>query len=217
MSETLMPIRFPEAVVTLPIQYFGSVGYYADMAAHGAAVVDDTARFDKRFKSAHRCEIADTRGVLRLTVPVRKPDHRSEGPLRWSDIAISDHGQWWQDVDTSLASAYGRTPYFEFYIDRLRRFFSRTTPEEFGSVAELDREVDRAVRSILKLPTEVGYASEGSKAIETPSTALANHCSIEYYQVRKEKLGFIGGLSILDLIFNMGPEAPVILYQMRGQ
>ncbi len=210
-----MPIRYPQARIALPLQYFGSLGYYARMAACGKAVVDDTVRYDKRFKSAHRCLIADTRGELRITVPVRKPDHRHEGPLRWTDIAISDHGQWWQDADVSLASAYGRTPYYEFYVDRLRRFFSRTTPEEFDSVASLDRAVDRAVRAILGLSTEVVYASEltDDQPIFTDYSG-SDPVDVEYYQVRQAKLGFMPGLSILDLIFNMGPEAAVVLHRM---
>lgn len=210
-----MPIRFPQARITLPVQYFGSVDYYARMAACGRVVVDDTLRYDKRFKSAHRCLIADTRGKLRITVPVRKPDHRGEGKLGWADIAISDHGQWWQDADVSLASAYGRTPFYEFYIDRLRRFFSRTTPDEFDSVAALDRAVDRSVRAILGLSTEVIYASELKDVQpEISATPIPDPEAVEYYQVRKAKLGFIPELSILDLIFNMGPEAAVVLHSM---
>ena len=211
-----MLIQFPDTTLTLPIQFFGSVDYYATMAAAGRAVIDDTARFDKRFKSAHRCDIADTRGLLRLTVPIRKPDDRQEGRrLTWADIRISDHGQWWHDAATSIASAYGRTPFYEFYIDRLARFFSRTTPEEFASVAELDKAVDAAVRKILGINTAIGYASEG--AAPEGQGGQVEVTPLPYYQVRAQKLGFMPHLSILDLIFNMGPEAPLILHSMAAK
>ncbi len=221
-------LRFPEATIKLPLQYFGSIECYALMSAFGHVVIDDTARFDKRFKSAHRCLIADTRGPLRLTVPIRKPaDSERQSPLKWSDIAISDHGQWWQDVDVSLASAYGRTPFYEFYIDRLRHFFDRNTTTAFESVAQLDIAVDSAIRAILGLVSRVTYkSSDSDKAAvrEAPNVSggtsekilLPKLKKVEYYQVRNHKLGFIPSLSILDLIFNLGPEAPFILRDMTS-
>lgn len=329
-------VRFPDATIELPLQYFGSIGHYALMSAFGHVVIDDTARFDKRFKSAHRCVIADTRGPLQLTVPVRKTTGPgAHTPLRWSDIAISDHGQWWQDIDVSLASAYGRTPFYEFYIDRLRRFFDRHTPEAFASVAELDIASDAAIRAILGLTNNLTYksSSEGFPCVREPqnaSTAVSsepqlpqhahpdaqlpspehisgaysrasqrnadahpfaaerndcalppapqlinarlsgtpfdsecNDCAlplapqcidarlsgtpfdsecnacaqplapqqhryysakeliskltqIEYYQVRRDRLGFLPSLSILDLIYNLGPESPLLLRAMTA-
>lgn len=206
-----------QAQLTLPIQYFGSVEYYAAMAACRCVVVDDTLRYDKRFKSAHRMDIVDTHGLKSLTVPVSRRDG-VEGRLRWSDIAISRHGQWWHVIAETLASAYGRTPFFEFYIDRLRRFFSASTPDEFSDVASLCREADKAVRAVIGLDNEVIYASHGvdneKNALPVISLSDIRVNTVEYYQVRRDKFGFVNNLSILDLIFNMGPESAVILRRM---
>lgn len=197
-----------QEAATLPIRYFGSVDYYATMAKYERVVIDDTLRYDKRDKGTHRMRIVDTHGVKELTVPVSKPDGAS-GVLHWSDILLSRHGQWWHVVDETLASAYGRTPFYEYYVDRLRRFFAATTVGEYVDVATLCRESDRMVREILKLPTKVTYASEGG--------IVGKYVDIEpfegeYYQVRGEKFGFVGGLSVLDMVFNMGPEAELLLW-----
>ena len=40
---------------------------------------------------------------------------------------------------------------------------------------------------------------------------------VPYYQVRQDNFGFIPHLSILDLIFNMGPESPLVLQKMIYQ
>lgn len=222
-------VRFPDVTIELPLQYFGSIEHYALMSAFGHVVIDDTARFDKRFKSAHRCVIADTRGPLLLTVPIRKStDTDRHSPLLWSDIAISDHGQWWQDIDVSLASAYGRTPFYEFYIDRLRKFFDRQTPDAFRSVADLDIACDAAIRAILGLATVPTYKSSISESdrLREPQNAservyaktlLPQLQTVEYYQVRRDRLGFIPSLSILDLIFNLGPESPLLLRAMTAR
>ena len=207
-----------DATLTLPLCYFGTVDYYAAMAACRRVIIDDTARYDKRRKGTHRMDIVDTHGVKSLTVPVSRREGVA-GPLRWSDIAISRHGQWWHVVDETLASAYGRTPFFEFYIDRLRRFFSASTPDVFPDVATLCRETDMVVRAILGLDNDIVYASQMATSAQPEASATISEVDthiVEYYQVRRSKFGFVPGLSILDLIFNMGPESPLILLKMIG-
>lgn len=217
-----------EARLTLPLRYFGTVDYYAAMAACACVTVDDAARYDKRQKGTHRMDIVDTHGLKSLTVPVSRPDNIA-GSLRWSDIAVSRHGQWWHVVAETLASAYGRTPFFEFYIDRLRPFFSSSTPDNYPDVATLCRESDTAVRAILGLDNDISYASQSTASIPSPAQHTDSLPSatypiitqsdlliapIEYYQVRHDKFGFLPHLSVLDLIFNMGPESPLILRKM---
>lgn len=209
-----------EARLTLPLRYFGTVDYYAAMGACACVTVDDTARYDKRHKGTHRMDIVDTHGLKSLTVPVSRPDN-VVGPLRWSDIAVSRHGQWWHVVSETLASAYGRTPFFEFYIDRLRPFFSSSTPDIYPDVATLCREADTAVRAILGLDNDITYASQSPVCLPSAVSPAITQSDlpvqpIEYYQVRHDKFGFLPHLSVLDLIFNMGPESPLILQKMIG-
>ena len=202
-------IIYPDRCAVLPPQYMGSVAYYAVMAAYGRVIIDSSMRYDKRFKSAHRCEIASTHGLMKLTVPVSKDSLFGRG---WNQARVSDHGDWWSDHVVSLESAYGRTPFFEYYFDRLRPWLSR--PQGI-TVGELDAALDREIRAMLHLGTEVAYdmAQVPADAVDyrrcLPSAAI-----VPYYQVRADRLGFIPGLSIVDLIFNMGPEAPLILQQM---
>ena len=236
----MIPSGFIDTPLRLPIRLFASVDYYAAMAAHRHVIIDDNARYDKRQKSTHRMDIIDTHGIKTLTVPVSRPQN-FHGQLHWSDIAISRHGLWWHVFDETLASAYGRTPFFEFYIDRFRQFFSDSTPDTFPNVATLCRESDKAIRKILSLNTSISYTSSTSDPstatqqsnIINPSTPITatlnttatqstqsspalNPTAIEYYQVRRDKFGFVPHLSILDLIFNMGPESPLILHKMAN-
>lgn len=228
--------------ITLPLQYFGSVDYYARLAACRRVVIDDAARFDKRLKSAHRLTICDTHGIMNLTVPISKPADCGHHPLRWTDILVSRHGAWWHVVAETLASAYGRTPFFEFYVDRLKPFFSVSTPDEHPTVGQLCRASDMAVRAILGLDNEVVYSSDDngnfgncdrdvrndnndgngknggiSAARGTDAAKSLAIQPVEYYQVRADKFGFQPSMSILDLIFNMGPESLAVLAAMTGR
>ncbi len=199
----------PESAATVEPMLFGSVALYAFMARYGRVYIDTAARHDKRRKQTHRYDIADTRGVLRLTVPVAKPDVAS--PIL-DDIAISDHGNWWQVHRTSLESAYGRTPFFEFYIDRLLPLMQpQGTQGMPTTIGQLLRASDKIVRDILGLSTEVIYGKPDADVSVDIYDKEDEKKIIPYYQVRRDKLGFISGLSILDLIFNTGTEAPLVL------
>ncbi len=202
-------IKFPDETIILPPAYFGGIDYYAAMAAHGNVIIDKNWRFDKRKKFTHRCDIADTRGTLQLTVPIEKPLNSRE--TTWNDIKVSTHGEWWNVHRVALESAYGRTPFFEFYIDRFLPFLQ---PRQEGEpLMDLDCCIDAAIRDILGISSRVEYnIACGGK--DCRSNKFDFVAPAEYYQVRKSNLGFIARLSILDLIFNMGPESPLILKKM---
>lgn len=182
-------------------RYFGSVDYWIRRAA--GMPVTDNALFDKRRKEIHRYTIADVNGQLTLTLPIVKPHGIPKAT--WRDVKVSDHGQWWHVHRVSLESAYGRTPFFEFYIDRFRPFISSETVDRFSSVLDLNIAIEKEIENLLLLP---------DSDIEVSSTILQDRLAtpIEttpYWQPRQEKLGFISGLSILDLIFCLGPEAAI--------
>ena len=207
-------IRRPEgSCALLPPQLFGSVGYYRVVAEFPAVCVDNAMRYDKRFKSVHRFEIADASGPLRLTVPVSRPEGAFErGNLRWQDVLVSAHGRWWEVIPTALESAYGRTPFFEFYIDRLMPLFAPRPLEGTEMITDLCGRADRAVRSILGFDAPIvaadsldNYIVEDFRRADFGALCPAR----PYWQVRADRFGFRPGLSVLDLIFNLGPEAPL--------
>lgn len=203
-------IVHPDTTVLLPPRLCGAVGYYAVAARYGNAVADYGMRFDKRQKSVHRLDIADTRGQMTLTVPIAKPETTSGA--RWADIRVSTHGQWWDVHRVALESAYGRTPFFEFYIDRFLPLLAPRHEGECETVAELDAAFDLIIRDILGIPAPAAIAP--GAPVDDFRRHLPEVADLPYYQIRAGKLGFIPGLSILDLIFNLGPESPLHLHRL---
>lgn len=196
MADTTAPHLF------LPLRLAAEPAWYRAMALHpGSVSICANSRFDKRCKQAHRFAIADTRGPLELTIPIAKPYGRT-----WANTAISLHGQWWHAMAAALESAYGRTPYFEFYADEFLDIIAR--PHTFTSVAEMCLKFDAAIRHAIGLHTSVDIAPAHAIAATPP------HWHPEpYWQVRSQSLGFIPGLSILDMVFNLGPETlPLLLH-----
>lgn len=181
-------------------RYFGSVDYWLRRAA-GMPVVTD-ALFDKRRKEIHRYDIADVNGHLTLTLPIVKPHGIPNAT--WRDVRVSDHGQWWHVHRVSLESAYGRTPFFEFYIDRFLPFISRETVDRYPSVIDLNLAIDREIESLLLLPPNPP---------KTPNPPINPNPPLPYWQPRQARFGFLAGLSILDLLFCLGPEAALWIRQ----
>lgn len=187
-------------MIFLEPRLFPSAPYYLHLSK-GKSVVS-IGPYNKRKKEAHRYKIIDARGPLELTVPIGKP-HGIEKP-QWTDCPISTHDKWWHRHRTALESAYGRTPFFEFLIDKFNKVFC--SPEEWSqwpSVIDLIRESNRVVCNILSIDTSIDYCGENVPDEITERIG-------EYWQVRQSQFGFVGGLSILDLIFNLGPEAALL-------
>lgn len=219
MAAMSVMTRFEDEIAILPPQYLGSVGYYALMGSFRNVTIHIGMRADKRMKSTHRCKIVDTRDELTLTVPVSHP----HGPHSWKETYVSTHGEWWNIHLTALESAYGRTPFFEFYIDRFMPLFKASRYENRKeNVASIDCEADTVIRSILGFDNNVSV-SENCNVDEHITVRDYRNFDfsiirpVEYYQIRAGKLGFRSGLSIMDLIFNLGPEAPLILKRMMDE
>lgn len=225
--------------VTLPPRYFGSIAYYALMAAYPEATVALGTLYDKRQKAVHRCDIADTHGPVSLTAAVGKP--HGLRMARWADVPLSAHGRWWHIHRVTLESAYGRTPFFEYYADTILPLIpevpacgeanspavdgSNSGSPEIPTIAALDRRIDETLRPLLGIETIVTYTEEpvaGQPAknqlnsAEHPllSKLEAAIAATPYYQVRADRFGYLPNLSALDLLFDLGPESPHYLHRL---
>ncbi len=193
-------IKFPGTTLVIPPLYCGSVRAYAAMAMFGSVIVDTARRFNKREKECHRCVIEGPNGVQRLTVPLEKPQQWHS--TRLADVKVSEHGEWWNVHWGAIESAYGRTPFFEYYADALLPAFSG----KVSTLTRLDSLIHRFCLDAL------GIESNPPTEIEVRQMPVV--VDVPYYQIWSSRYGFTPGLSVLDLIFNMGPESPLVLKRM---
>ena len=203
----MRPIPCPSTHAVLPPRLCGGVEHYVRAWGAESYSTDWSRPFDKREKGTHRFTIADTRGRLDLTVPIAKP-HTSR--CAWDSIGVSTHGAWWDVHRVALESAYGRTPYFEFYIDRFLPMLTAGVTERFPLLAHLAGAWETEIADILGL-TLLDRPREGYAIMPDDSADIQ-----PYRQVRADRLGFIPGLSVLDLIFNLGPEAQIYLNRLAA-
>ena len=199
------------ASVLLSSTYFGPIQWYQKLHRM-PCIIEQHDHFVKQ-TYRNRCVIATANGTQTLTVPIERYDG-TKCPMR--DIRISDHGNWRHLHWNALVSAYGETPFFEFYADDLRPFFEKQHTFLFDlnldimhtmcQLLDVRPQVTLSEQYIV-LPSEDDAVVDFREAIR-PKHPLpdADFNPTPYYQVRAQRYGFLPNLSILDLLFNEGPE-----------
>ena len=105
--------------VLLSTTYFGPVQWYQKLHRAEDVQIEQWESFQKQ-TYRNRCLIATTQGIQALTVPTE----RGGSPLI-KDTRISDHGNWRHLHWNALQSAYGESPFFDYYQDDIRPFFEQ--------------------------------------------------------------------------------------------
>lgn len=164
----------------------------------------------------NRCVVMTANGVERLSVPVIKT-HGSH--TMTADIAISYHLPWQQTHRRCLESAYRKAPFFEHYFPAIEPVFNT----RFERLTELNETALKAVFSMLKTNKDIQYSTDFENTVaddfRNAFNAKTRHevtALPSYYQVFETKFPFAPDLSILDLIFNEGPESMTYLDRITG-
>ena len=206
--------------------YFGPVQWYQKLHRYDRCLIEQHDNFVKQ-TYRNRCIIPTTNGIQALSIPVSCPQgsRLSKTPMR--DVRISDHGNWRHIHWNALCSAYGESPFFDYYQDDLRPFFER----KWSFLFDFNMEIMQKMCELLDIEPRVSTTDEyvflpenkGSEVTDAgimdfrdairPKHPLpdAEFEPQEYYQVYALKHGFQSNLSILDLLFNEGPEAVLYL------
>lgn len=192
--------------------YLAPVPLYAHLYKCDALVINGDEPFVKQtFRS--RAVIATENGAQSLTIPVI----HDGGRTAMRDVRISEHGNWRHQHWNAMVSAYRKSPFFDYYADDFAHFFE----ERDGFLMDFNLRLHGVVSELLGLDKEVKIVDNGHKAqdvidlrrIAEPK-ALADvkdYIVQPYYQVFAQRNGFVSDLSIVDLLFNMGPEGLLVL------
>lgn len=171
----------------------------------------------------NRCRFYAADGAQTLNFPVRHEDFGK--PI--SQMRIDWKTDWLTRHERAIISAYRTSPYFEYYQDELFAILD-SRPE---LMLDFNTQILRFFLRKTGIPADIRFTSEweavtieGHKVTDLreaihpkrPNTILKD-LGLErpYWQVFSPKYGFIPGLSIMDLLFNEGPDSICYLKNLK--
>lgn len=190
--------------------YLPCISYMARFIEDPAPVIEVWETYHKQ-TYRNRCRVMTANGVENLSVPVVKVNGNH---TMTQDMAISYKEPWQQIHRRCLESAYKAAPYFDHYYDYLKPIFET----RFERLIDLNDTALQAVLKMLKVNKEIVHSTDYIHQSEhdlreafSPKTAPNPDAFPKYYQVFSTKFPFTPDLSVLDLIFNEGPESISLL------
>ena len=170
-------------------------------------------QFDNYSKQSYRnrTQILSANGVLNLSIPIKK--NKSEKVV--NAIEISYKEDWQKNHWRAITSAYKNSPYFDFFEDDLKVFYSN----KYNLLIDYNLDQLKFIIKVLKQKENIQltkqYESNPESVIDLRTIIhpkqsylsdklLANKLDQSYYQTFENKISFTPNLSILDLLFNKG-------------
>lgn len=171
----------------------------------------------------NRCRFYAADGAQTLNFPVRHEDFGK--PI--SQMRIDWKTDWLTRHERAIISAYRTSPYFEYYQDELFAILD-SRPE---LMLDFNTQILKFFLRKTGIPADIRFTSEweavtieGHKVTDLreaihpkrPNSILKD-LGLErpYWQVFSPKHGFIPGLSIMDLLFNEGPDSICYLKNLK--
>ena len=174
-------------MIILPTTYMGSAEWYRQFLANPSVVQIEVMESFHKQTYRNRCTITTPDGPLTLSVPVKRADSKQ----LTRDVEISYQQRWQHQHWIALMSAYKRTPYFDYYADFFRPFFEKET----RFLVDLNQGLHEVITQL----------------IQNSECKIHNLAFTTDWQGLDLEPCFGNGQSVLDLLFEYGPEVPIII------
>ncbi len=195
--------------------YFGPVQYFGKLVSLNQVIIEQYDNYTKQ-TFRNRCVIASANGPIILSVPIK----RNKGSKTLMKDILVDYDTNWQRLHhLGIISSYRSAPYFEFYFDEVEKLILR----KYKYLIELNLASTELILQQLNLTCKpelsASYKIEKDSTLDfresinpkKPFELDTDFKPIEYSQVFSDKFKFIPNMSIIDLIFNQGPNSSAIL------
>lgn len=202
--------------VLLSSAYLAPIQYFTKLISYQTILIEYCESYLKQ-SYRNRTVILTANGPLHLSLPV-VDGPRAKGPIR--DLKLSDDHQWQLIHWRGISAAYNNSPFFEYYADDLAPFFHE---KKWKFLLDFNTEIQNTVMEAISFDATINYTEiyypNGEVPDGTADFRYAIHPKLQkqsidpdffptsYTQVFNGKWGFEPNLSILDLLFNEGPDA----------
>ena len=197
----------------LSTSYFAPIQYYCKLIHYPNILIEQWENYSKQ-SYRNRCYIYGSNGALAISIPIVKATNKK---ILAKDVQISYDTNWQKLHWKGIESAYKSSPFYEYYINDLEHFFSR----KWEYLLDLNLNIQEKICEILEIenkntltedfiPLYALHVTDFRNTIHPKSSKKFKDPDFNphaYTQVFGDKHGFIPNLSILDLIFNLGPDS----------
>ncbi|MFN5024593.1 MAG: WbqC family protein [Bacteroidota bacterium] len=164
----------------------------------------------------NRCHILSANGVLALSIPVKKLSTKTEV----NDMLIENEFNWQRQHWESIVSAYNSSPYFFYYRD----YFEPLYHTKYETLTHWNTELLKTVLRLLKVNKTIqlsdAYIEKDSLQTDWREVIhpkkLITTATPSYIQVFADRFAFVSNCSIIDLMFNKGPESTDLLMPLKA-
>lgn len=198
--------------------YFGPISFFTAISQADTVVFENEDNYQKQ-TYRNRMHIYGANGKLLLNIPIRHTGNKSQHQ-KYREVQIENDFPWQKQHWKSLETVYRTSPFFEFYEDEFHPLYHR----KYKFLLDFNYDCLQLALDCLQLDREFTKTEEYVRHAEglIDGRPLVNAKSADrkydlepYHQVFETKYGFLSDLSIVDLIFNEGPNALTYLERQR--
>lgn len=196
-------------ILLIESQFLPPISFFKTLLQYDEIMIEQNEHYQKG-SYRNRCYLPGANGVLLMSVPLQQGKHQHT-PM--NEVKIYNDKFWYREFWKTFTFLYRSSPYFEYYEEDFRPFFA----EPATHLLEFNLQLLQCICRLLKIKLNLQLSQEylptytDSQITDMRNQLLPeknkNEHQEHYVQVFEDRIGFQPDMSIVDLLFALGPDS----------